>query len=66
MDNYGNLEFKMKNKKGLDAPSNLVIIVLFVAILAILIMLAFYFGTHISESGTFRHVTNFTERFGGW
>ena len=56
---------KIRNKKGLDAPSNMMVIVMFIAILAILIVLALFFRGQIEGSGRFQYVTNFFERLGG-
>ncbi len=50
----------MKNKKGLDAPSNMVVLMIFIIFLAIIIILALYFGQNIKGSESFQTITNFS------
>lgn len=59
------MEKNIKNKKGLEAPSNLIIIILFLVFLSISIILAVYFGESIKASEAFQKVSNFGEIFGG-
>ena len=50
-------------KKALEAPSNLVVLIMFIAVLAIIILLAIYFGKSIGENEGFRKVTDFVDVF---
>ena len=53
------IENKIKSKKGLEAPSNLMILVIFIVTLAIIIILALVFRDAISESEAFQRATDF-------
>ena len=58
--NSTKMENKIKNKKGLEAPSNLMILVIFIVTLAVIIILALVFRDAITESEAFQRATDFS------
>ncbi len=47
-------------KKALEAPSNIVVLIMFVAVIAIILLLVLYFGKGIGDNEGFNKVSNFT------
>ena len=50
-------------KKALEAPSNIVVLIMFVAIIAVIILLAIFFGKGIGENEGFKKFTSFADIF---
>ncbi len=53
----------VKMKKALEAPSNMVVLIIFIAILAIIVVLVLFFGQKLSGSEAFNKITNFSKVF---
>ena len=51
-------------KKGIDAPSNIMILVIFVVLIAVILLMVFFFGQNIKDSSAFQNVTNFSRNIG--
>jgi hypothetical protein len=51
----------VKMKKALEAPSNIMILIIFLVVLTIVILLALLFGQSIKDSASFQKVTNFSK-----
>ena len=50
-------------KKGLEAPSQIMILVIFIAILAVILAIIFFFGQSLESSEAFNKTTDFGNIF---
>ena len=52
------MKSKISNKKGLQPPSTIMILIASIVVLTIIIILALFFKQSIGESGIFNYATN--------
>lgn len=51
------------NKKAMNPPSTMVVIIIGIVLLAIILGLIFFFGSSVSDSNSFKFATSWTEGF---